>query len=560
MRKQIPLGIADFKKIIHDEYYYIDKSLFIKDIVCDGAEVILFPRPRRFGKTLNMSMLKYFFEKTEEDNRYLFKELNIQKHKDIMDKQGKYPVIYLTFKDVKSSSYAVDYNKVKELIAEEYRRHKYLLEGDTLDEGEKEFFKDILNCTTNAARIELSLKYLSKFMQRYYKEKCIILIDEYDVPIQSGYINGYYNEVINFMRNFLSAGLKDNIYLEKGVLTGILRVARESIFSGLNNLQVCSLIGNAYSQYFGFTEEEVEKIVEDFQCELKLNEIKSWYNGYIFGEKTIYNPWSILNFVKNKEVGLKPYWVNTSSNDLVKMVLTQGGEKVKTELEELIQGGEIYKNINEDIVMADITKGSQNVWSFLLFSGYLKVMKKEYKKGVLHCQLKIPNFEVEYLYREIIIAWFDESINNDKFGIMLESLVNGDIETFEIILKQFVQSSVSYFDISGEESEKVYHAFVLGMLVSLEEDYEVKSNRESGYGRYDVMLIPKDKSKNGIIFEFKKINKYKNESLEKACDVALKQVKEKKYRQELIDRGIQNIIELGVAFEGKNVMVKVRED
>ncbi|QXM05193.1 AAA family ATPase [Crassaminicella indica] len=553
--KKVPIGISDFKELITENYYYVDKSLFIKGIIDDGAKVILLPRPRRFGKTLNMSMLRYFFEKSDEDNKYLFENLKVNKYKDIMGMQGKYPVIYLTFKDVKDTKFKKSYEKVKDIISDEYDKFRYLLESEYLSDVEKIYFKKVLYKEASQGEYEMSLKNLSKYLYKHYKQKIIILIDEYDVLIQSGYLNNYYSESIEFMRNFLSGALKDNIYLEKGVVTGILRVAKESIFSGLNNLKVCTMLNEDYSSNFGFLEYEVKKILKYYNIEYEIDEVRNWYNGYIFGENVIYNPWSILSYVDNYKEGFKAHWVNTSSNDLVKEILTSSGEAVKKELEDLMMGKDIIKIINEDISMKDIDKSAESVWSFLLFSGYLKVVRKKRKEGRLYCNLKIPNKEVLYLYEEIIMMWFKENINNEKFNLMLKSLINKDIETFEDILAEFVLSSISYFDVSGDDSEKVYHAFVLGMLIALSNEYEVKSNKESGYGRYDVALIPKDKNKLGIIMEFKKVNKRRKETLEIACNNALKQIKEKNYKQELLDRGVRDIIELGIAFEGKEVLV-----
>ncbi|MCT4592821.1 MAG: ATP-binding protein [Anaeromicrobium sp.] len=342
---------------------------------------------------------------------------------------------------------------------------------------------------------------------------------------------------------------------EKGVLTGILRVAKESVFSGLNNLKVCTILRDEYSKIFGFLEDEVEEILKYYNIQWEMDTVKNWYNGYTFGEETIYNPWSILNYVDNYKKGFRPYWVNTSSNDLVKKVLVRSGETAKIELEDLMRGKSIEKSINEDIVMNDVNKDSENLWSFLLFSGYLKIVDENFKRGKVYCNLKIPNLEVNYLYEEIIMSWFSENINKEKFNLMLKSLVNGDIRTFGKILKEFVLKSVSYFDTAGNESEKVYHSFVLGILIGLWDDYEVKSNRESGYGRYDVALIPRDRERNGIILEFKKVDKYDKETLETAAKGALKQIEDKNYRQELVNRGIDNIIEVGIAFEGKNVLV-----
>jgi hypothetical protein len=551
--KKISLGCSDFKRTIEDNYYFVDKSLFIKEVVQDGSAVILLPRPRRFGKSMNMSMLKCFFEKTEESNKELFENLNIYRDEKVMENQGQYPVIFITFKDVKDSLFENCYLKILEIIIKEYDKNKYVLE--VLSKSEKEYYNKILSGNANKAEYESSIKNLTEFLTRFNKKRTFVLIDEYDVPIQSGYLNNYYDEVIEFIRNLLSGALKDNSYLEKGILTGILRVAKESIFSGLNNISVCTILSSRYSEYFGFTEKEVEETLKYHGIEANLEEVKAWYNGYIFGDRIIYNPWSILNYVYNFKDGFKAYWTNTSSNDLVKKLITKGGSELKKELEQLIKGEALEKRVNEDIVMGEIDKGTENVWSFLLFSGYLKVVKKRLDMGELYCNLSIPNKEVNYLYRQIILGWFRESINNDEFSIMLKSLVTGDIKTFGKILKLFVKNSMSYFDATGSESEKVYHAFVLGMLLGLGDNYEVKSNRESGYGRYDVMVIPKDASKIGIIIEFKKVDEEDDEDLEKAVDAALQQVKDKDYKSELIERGVKNIIQLGIAFQGKKVLV-----
>ncbi|MEJ8553124.1 AAA family ATPase [Tepidibacter sp. Z1-5] len=552
--KKLPIGISDFKKLITEGHYYVDKSLFIKEIIDDGSEVILIPRPRRFGKTLNMSILKYFFENTKVDNKYLFKDLKINEFKEIMDTQGKYPVIYITFKDIKFSNWEDCNNGIKTLISSLYEKHDYLVKENFLSELQTNYYNKVISGNVNMVELCQSLKMLTKYLCEYHNEKAIVLIDEYDVPIQSGYLDNYYDKIIEFMRVFLGSALKDNEYLKRGILTGILRIAKESIFSGLNNLHVCTILKKHYTKHFGFSQEEVEQILKYYNIEYKIDDIKKWYNGYNFGDNVIYNPWSILNYIKNHNDGFRPYWVNTSSNDLVKIVLTKAGETVKKELEDLIQGKNIVKQINEDIVMKEIENGAENVWSFLLFSGYLKVIKEDLKMGRSFCTLEIPNLEVKYLYEEIIMSWFKESINSEKFNYMLKSLTTGDIETFEEILSEYLIKSASYFDI--EESEKFYHAFVLGILVALNEDYEVKSNRESGYGRYDIMVIPKDQTKLAIIIEFKKVSKRRKETLETAVDKAIAQIKDRNYRQELVDRGINNIIELGIAFEGKEVLVK----
>lgn len=381
MKKRLPIGVSDFSKIINENLYFIDKSLIVKDLIDDGSEVVLLTRPRRFGKTLNMSMIKSFFEKsdkdTKEDTRHLFKDLKVWEYEYIKEHLGKYPVIYITFKDMKDSNFDKMYEKIKELISIEYGKHMYLIDSGILNEPESIYYRDILLKRASQAQYETSLKNLSQYLNRYYNQKVVILMDEYDVPIQSGYLNDYYDEVIEFIRNFLSGGLKDNDNLYKAVLTGILRIAKESIFSGLNNLNVCTILNNKYSNYFGFTEDEVEVMLKYYGIETKIEEVKEWYNGYIFGSDVIYNPWSIIKYVENSDEGLMPYWVNTSSNDLVKKLITKGDEELKKDLQSLIQGETIEKHINEDIVMNEIERDTENIWSFLYFSGYLKAVKKE---------------------------------------------------------------------------------------------------------------------------------------------------------------------------------------
>lgn len=559
MKRKIPIGISDFKELIQDKCYFIDKSLLIKEFMDVNAKIVLIPRPRRFGKTLNMSMIKYFFQNTEEDNRKLFVGLNIEKEKGLMEIQGKYPVIFLSFKDEKHLSFENLETSLKRLMSDIYLEHRYCLDNVNLHEVEIEYYNKVLRKELNLVELSDSLSKLSKFIYDYYKKKVIILVDEYDVPIQAGYVNNYYNEVIAFTRNFLSAAFKDNIYLEKAMITGILRVAKESIFSGLNNLEVASILSYNFRDKFGFTENEVETFLKDYEIIEDIKEVKNWYNGYIFCEETIYNPWSILNYVSKYKEGLKPYWVNTSSNDLVNILLAKGGEDVKKDLEYLIEDKEIVKYIDDNIVMSDIDKSSENLWSFLLFTGYLKVFGKERQGLRDYYKLKIPNLEIKSLYISIIENWFNTSISKHKYGIMLNSLVSGDIKTFGKLLKQFVLNSISYFDVGGYEGEKVYHAFVLGLLVSITDTHEVLSNRESGYGRYDVMIIPRNKEELGIIIEFKKLDIDDVETLEETAESALKQIENRKYSNELIYRGINRIMELGIVFKGKEVFIKKRD-
>ncbi len=394
-----------------------------------------------------------------------------------------------------------------------------------------------------------------RLLNKHYDKKVIVLIDEYDVPIQESYLRGYYEEAIVLIRNILTAALKDNVYLEKSLVTGILRVAKESIFSGLNNIEVDSILGINFNDKFGFTEEQVINLLEYYNLSEKSDEVKKWYNGYIFGGKIIYNPWSVLNYIKNNEIGFMPYWINSSSNDLIKRLLSNGNEETKKNLEELIKGNSIKKIVDDHVVMKDVEDDEENLWGFLTLSGYLKPVKKELIDGELECELKIPNNEVLIFYRKLIKKWFKESLTSKKYAIMLNALVTGDVETFGGFFKNFVLNNISYFDVSGEEPEKVYHAFVLGMIVSLSDKYEVKSNKESGYGRYDVMLIPKDTSKLGIIMEFKKIDDFMSKSIEKGIEEALNQIEENKYEAELKERNISNILKLAIVFKGKKIEV-----
>lgn len=553
MKKSLMIGTSDFKKIINNNGYYIDKSIFIKDIIEYNKEVLLLARPRRFGKTLNMTMLKYFFESGKENNRYLFENLAISKYKEIMKLQGKYPVIYITFKDIKVGSFVTFQRAILRLVIDIYREHSYLQQSLNLADYEKsDLNKFILGKFDYIDCID-AIKHLIGLLYKHHGKRVILLIDEYDTPIHSSYLNGYYDESIEFMRSFLGGALKDNVYIEKAIITGILRVAKESIFSGLNNIKTSTLVDYSFEEAFGFTENEVEELLNYYGLKYEMSEVRSWYNGYICGNKVIYNPWSIVNYADNYKRGLVPYWINTSSNDIIEQLISKGDANVKMNLEDLINGKTIVKPIREDISLREINENPNNIWSFLLFSGYLKVISRTQDEYGLTCELMLPNMEVLYLYREIIIKWADKSINAHSYNYMLKCLVNGNIKEFSKFFKDYVINSMSYFDASGKESEKVYHAFVLGMLVALSDSYKVRSNRESGYGRYDVMLIPKDRTQNGIVIEFKKYDDEDDENIEKAAQNALSQIKDRNYKVELINEGVKNIIELGIAFKGKEI-------
>ncbi|MGL4914367.1 MAG: AAA family ATPase [Romboutsia sp.] len=552
--KKINVGTSDFKEIIDNNYYFIDKTLIIKEFLDDTAKIILIPRPRRFGKTLNMSIIKYFLEKSNENRRYLFDGLNIEKESQIMSIQGKYPLIYITFKDDKHSNFDNFIEIFRFKISDLYSSFKFLL--DILDNTQSKYFNNMLNRTGSISELEISLLKLSEFLNKYYNQKVIILIDEYDTPIHHSHFEGYYDEMIGFTRNFLSSALKDNIHLEKAMLTGILRVAKESIFSGLNNLKVYTLLQQEYSNMFGFTENEIENLLKYFDSTNETDNFKKWYNGYLFGGITIYNPWSVLYYLSQKEKVFMPYWVNTSENRIIKEILAEGSGEIKQGLETLYKGGHVITHINEDVVMKDIKNGKENIWSFLLMSGYLKPISKELDLRRFKYKLAIPNEEIMCLYEDIIDKWFVEAEGNSDYDNMIKALVIGDIKNFTKIFKRYALESFSYFDVSGKTPEKVYHAFVLGMLVSLSNTHEVLSNRESGIGRYDVSLIPKDKDKLGYIFEFKRYDEEDEETIEETLSDALNQIEVKKYDTELISRGIKNIVKMAIVFNGKNVHIK----
>lgn len=555
--KKIRLGTSDFKEVIDEDRYFIDKTLIVKEFLEDNGKIVLLPRPRRFGKTFNLSILRYFLEKSPEDRRYLFNELNIEKETEIMKKQGKYPLIHITFKDEKHNSFDKFIESMRKNISSIYKSFYYIYEYLEFQD-DKTYYDDIINRKASVQDLEIALFRLSEMLNTYHKQKVIILIDEYDTPIHEGYFKNYYSEIIGFMRNFLSAALKDNENLEKALITGILRVAKESIFSGLNNFKVYTLLNEEYSKFFGFTEEEISKLLEDFNCNEEIDNFKVWYNGYIFGAETIYNPWSTLYYLSEKNKEFMPYWVNTSENSIIKSLLASGSEEIKLGLETLYRGGAIETRIYEDIVMSEIDSGSENLWSFLLLSGYLKVIdrRKDEEDETFIYTLKIPNKEIRILYKDIIRKWFKEGFVSNDFTNMLRALVIGEIELFEEYFSLYVLRSFSYFDISGENPERVYHAFILGMLVSLSTTHEIVSNRESGLGRYDVSLIPKDRSKIGIIMEFKSIRINSKMTLEEGLKKALNQVNKQLYDTELKALGVTNIIKLALAFKGKEVLIK----
>jgi hypothetical protein len=550
-----PVGYSDFKNLREQELYYVDKTLLIKKIWENPSQVLLFPRPRRFGKTLNLSMLRYFFEKTEDSNADIFEGLFISEQPEIMAHQGRYPLIYLTFKDVKEMTWENCLYQLRLLLASEFSRHKAYFSVDSLEPEETEILNALHDPKAASAPLGMALFYLMKILYRVTGQKILVLIDEYDTPIHAGHQYGYYDEVISFMRNLLSGAFKDNSCLKKGVITGVLRILKESIFTGLNNISVSSIIRPEFSSYFGFTEPEVENMLNEFSVEHP-DEVKNWYNGYVFGNQVIYNPWSILNFLNSEDRQLQPFWIDSSSNDLVRDLILNGPISLRESVETLLRGESICSALPENIVLRDIAAAEENIWSLLTFSGYLKALNPRREHTRILYDLSIPNMEVLSFYENTIQVWLRRQIGDHRLQQLLKALLQEDIAGFEQYLAEMVQAVLSYHDTSGDEPERVYHAFVLGLLVNLGSQYQVRSNRESGYGRYDMMLIPKDTRQTGFVFEFKKVNSKYDKTPKTAMKNALKQIKDRHYALELRQAGVQKILGIGVVVHKKKVWVE----
>ena len=553
-QKTLLIGQSDFKKFRQYDGYYVDKSLFIQEVIESGYMVLLLPRPRQFGKTLNLSMLRYFFEKSDISQADLFTGLAIRDTPLFEEHHGRYPVIYLTFKEQKDVSWKNMLQGLSNLIQAEFWRHNYLLEANILGGPEKRYFQAILEGKAHQRDYSEALRRLSSFLYRFHNEQVVILIDEYDTPIQSGYLKGYYEEVINFMRNLLSGGLKDNEFLYKGVLTGILRVAKESIFSSLNNLGVFTVLFQEFNTAFGFTTSEVKTMLDYYGLGNQYNLVAHWYDGYLFGGQTIYNPWSVLNYVMSKDKQFRPYWLNTGSTELIDRLMTRSGAELRGELEQLLAGQTVTRPIYDSIVMRDLGRRDNLLWSFLLFSGYLTVVEQV---DMVQYKLRIPNYELVHIYQDLIRIWFEEKVKLPQLETMLTALEQGDVYLFERMLRIVVTEVMSYHDLSGSP-EKVYQALVLGMLVWLAPKYEIRTNREAGYGRYDMMFKPKqsqeDQPKLGIILEFKRVDD--DQKPETVLKNALQQIKDKAYTTELEAAGVTDILQIAVAFQGKKMWLK----
>ena len=558
--KPLPIGVDDFKKLIDENYYYVDKTLLIKELLDNKGEVNLFTRPRRFGKTLNMSMLQYFFEKTEEDNSYLFNGLKIMNEsKEYLDYMGKYPVINLSLKSAKQPTFEMSYKKIREAIADEFKRYSEVLNGNVLFEDEKEDFTNIMLQKADLSTYNTSLKLLSKCLKRYYKENVIILIDEYDVPLENSFFEGFYDEMVKFLRSLFESALKTNPSLEFAVITGCLRISKESIFTGMNNLEIVSILNKSYEEYFGFTNAEITKICKDYDINDKYSEIKEWYDGYVFGDENVYNPWSVVRYVKdvaiNGEKYPSPYWSNTSSNSIVKTLIEKADDDTKEEIESLIEGKSIEKPIHEDITYDEVYKSMDNLWNFMFFTGYFKKVSESMSStGQKFIKLEIPNKEVKYIFITKIKSWLDERIENENFDDMYNAMFEGDEKSFENEITDLLLDTISFHD----SYENFYHGFLAGILAKLRSyNYKVKSNRENGMGRSDIIVQSTVKKGKAIIIEIKVAKDIKD--LEKKCNEALEQIEKNKYDVELIQYGYKDILKYGITFFKKKCMVKLKK-
>ena len=540
MKKGIGAGIEDFKKIIEEDCYYFDKTNYIEELLKDRTEIKLFTRPRRFGKTLNMTTLKYFFDvKNAEENRKLFKNLYIEKS-EYFKEQGQYPVIFITMKDLKKNTWEQMNFAVKSLISNLYNEFEFIrekLNEKDLIEFEKIWFKK------EDGDYDNSLRLLSEYLYNYYQKKVVLLIDEYDNPLIVANQNGYYKEAINFYRNLYSSALKTNSNLKMGVLTGIVQVAKEGIFSGLNNVITYNILGNDFETFFGLSEEEVENSLKYFELEYEIEDVKKWYDGYKFGNSEVYNPWSIINYLRTKE--LQAYWVNTSDNALIYDNLKNSTVDVFNNLQTLFEGKKIKKEISPFFTFEELSK-FDGIWQLMVYNGYLKISEKLSNDEYM---IKIPNYEIQTFFKKGFIDKF--LVSGNYFNPMMDALLDGDIEEFERRLQNIFLVNTSFYDLKGE---KVYHSLFLGMLIWLRDKYEVKSNGERGHGRYDAMLVPLDKIKPAYLFEFKVSKTIKG--LNAKAEEALTQIKEKQYDAGLKELGISKVYRIGIAFKGKNVKVK----
>lgn len=548
----LPVGVSDYR-LASAEYYYIDKTMMLKDFIDERPMVTLFTRPRRFGKTLNMDMLRTFFEKTNEDTSKYFKDKKIWEQGEYYRSfQGKYPVIFITLKDVKNNSWDNTFANIGSIISSEYCRHSDLSKSPKLDKKQKDFYDKMVSEKFSAVDLERSLLYLSEMLKKHYGEGAVIIIDEYDTPIQSGHTSGFYDDVIAFMRNLLSGCFKDNKSLAFGFLTGILRVAKESIFSGLNNLTINSVLDNKYSEYFGFTANEVKEMAAYYSAPDKFDEVCEWYDGYRFGKTDIFNPWSVINYFSN-DCEPRAFWLSTGSNDIIGEIIKEADNEIYERLSSLVNGGSFTTYIDTSVIYPQIKNNPSSIYSFLLMAGYLKVVKSSVSiSGDFMCEVALPNKEISLVYRKEILQKLENIIPQATAIAVEEAIFSGNGEKLRDIISNFLIQSVSAFDAAGEN---FYHGFMLGVCALFGNSY-VTSNRESGDGRYDIALSPKVSNLPGIIIELKAEKNCNENKLQELAKTALKQINDKKYDTELKSKGVKTIYKYGVAFSGKHVAVE----
>ena len=562
MRRTVGIGHQDFETIRQRNYFYIDKTHFIREWWKNGDSVTLITRPRRFGKTLSMNMIETFFSIQYKDREDLFEGLKIWEREDFRKLQGTYPVIFISFADVKETSFSQARKKICSIIKDVYNRYAFLLDGDFLNENEKQDFQNI---STDMEDYEVSgsIRALSNRLSRYYGKKVIILLDEYDTPMQEAYVNGYWQKLVSFTRSLFNSTFKTNPYLERAIMTGITRVSKESIFSDLNNLEVVTTTSQKYGDCFGFTEEEVFAALDEYGLSDRKQEVRSWYDGFTFGDQAdIYNPWSIVNYLDKRRFA--PYWANSSSNSLVDKLVREGSKDLKTSFQCLLTGESITAELDEQIVYDQLDNDERAVWSLLLASGYLKVKNlktymTDFGDWKQEYQLELTNFEVRLMFRDMVRKWFSSAIS--VYNDFIKALLLGDIKAMNIYMNRVAMATFSYFDTgknpSAEEPERFYHGFVLGLMVDLSDRYILTSNRESGFGRYDVMLEPRNLEDDGIILEFKARDIDDETELRDTVKAALDQIERKRYETALVEKGIppERIHKYGFAFSGKKVLI-----
>lgn len=551
----LPIGISDYR-LASSEYYYVDKTMMIKEFLDTRPMVTLFTRPRRFGKTLNMDMLRTFFEKTDEDTSVYFRDKKIWAcGKKYRDYQGKYPVVFITFKDVKRDTWDETYTHIKKILREEFERHAELLDSDNCSEYEKAYFKNILEGKADSTDLMTALQNLSQMLDEHYGMAPIIIIDEYDTPIQQGHMRGFYDEVILFMRNLFSGGLKDNRHLSFGFLTGILRVAKESIFSGLNNLNINSILDNRYSEYFGFTTEEVKKIAEYYGAESKYNEICAWYDGYRFGNSEIFNPWSVINYFSN-ECQPRAFWQSTGSNEIIGEILADADSDIYERLHALLQGESFLTYIDTGVIYPQIKNNPSSVYSFLLVAGYLKVIKSDpFSSGDFMCEVALPNREIAFVYNKEILQKLTNIIPQSTAISIQEAIYSNNAGEQQKQIRRLLLQSASCYDTAGEN---FYHSLVLGLCAIMDNRYYISSNLESGEGRYDIQLLPKATNIPGILIELKAAKNCSPEGLKKLSETALAQIDDREYDTNMVSKSVKTIFKYGVAFSGKKVEIAAK--